>query len=191
MQPPVFDAARPDLWRPVRMDKSGVAGPTRAQARGPAWRKTSHAYYLPSWVDPTNVEQRIVEAGHHLPWMASVQGWASLRWQEARWFDGRTDGGRAELPVPIAVLHGSIREQAGIAVTSEFIPPRDRIVVDGLPVTVPVCALAFEMRYAATPRDAARAFALAAAADLVPPMRCTNTWSCCTTGSASRSSARP
>lgn len=167
MQPPAFDAVRPGLWRPLRVDQNGEAGPTRAQARGPGWRKTSHAYYLPSWVDRTNVEQRIVEAGHDLPWMASVQGWASLRWQEALWFDGRAHGGRTELPVPIAVLHGSIREQSGIAVTSEFIPPRDRIVVDGLPVTVPVCALAFEMRYAATPRDAARAFALAAAADLV------------------------
>jgi hypothetical protein len=113
------------------------------------------------------VEQRIVEAGHHLSGLASVQGWAALRWQGALWFDGRADGGRTELAVPVAVLHGKIRSQPGIEVTSEFIPPRDRIVVDGLPVTVPVCALAFEMRYAATPRDAARAFALAAAADLV------------------------
>ena len=167
MQPSPFDPARPELVRPVRMDRAGKAGPTRAQARGPRWRWTSHGFYVPSWVDRSVVEQRIVEAGHHLNGMASVTGWAALAWAGALWFDGRADDRHTELPVPVAVLHGKVRSQPGIAVTSEFIPPRDRMVLDGLPITTPVCALAYEMRYAPTPRAAARAFALAAAADLV------------------------
>jgi hypothetical protein len=67
----------------------------------------------------------------------------------------------------VAVLHGKIRGQPGIRVTSEFIPLRDRAVVDGLPVTSPLCATAFEMRYAADERAAGRVMSLVAAADLV------------------------
>lgn len=148
------------------MDPTGRDGPTRAQARGRHWRRTSHGFYVPADVDGSLPEQRIVEAGHALDGLASVTGWAALRWLGALWFDGTGPDG-VELPVDVAVVHGARRSQPGIAVTSEFIPPRYRTVHDGLAVTVPVCAVAFEMRYAPDPRAAARAAGMAAAADLV------------------------
>ena len=167
MRPPAFDPARPDLVRPVRVDPSGIAGPTRAQARGRRWRRTGQGFYVPVDVDGSLPEQRIVEAGHGLDGFASVTGWAALRWMGAEWFDGRCQGGRVELPVGVAILHGALRSQPGVSMTSEFIPARDRIIVDGLPVTVPVCATSFEMRYAEDVRAAVRALGMAAAADLV------------------------
>lgn len=165
MQPPEFHPDRPGVLRPVRTDRKGEKGPTPRQARGPQWRRTSHGFYLPADADGADPDQRIVEAGHHLRGLASVTGWAALRWQSALWFDG-SDGAEV-LPVDVAVLHGKYRSQPGIAVTSEFIPPRDRHVVDGLPVTIPVCAAAFMMRYADDERAAGRALSMAAAADLV------------------------
>lgn len=167
MRPAAFDPARPDLVRPVRVDPAGIAGPTRAQARGRLWRASSHGFYVPVDVDGSRPEQRIVEAGHHLDGMASVTGWAALRWMGAGWFDGGCDGGRSQRPVQVAVVHGALRGRREVAVTSEFIPPRDRIVVDGLPVTMPVCAAAYEMRYVRGVRAAACALGMAAAADLV------------------------
>lgn len=112
-------------------------------------------------------DQRIVEAGHALHDLASVTGWAALRWMGALWFDGIAQDGVTQRPVVIAVRHGSVRSQDGIKVTSEFIPPRDRQVVDDLQVTVPVCATAYEARYAPDVRSAVRAIDMAAAADLV------------------------
>lgn len=162
---PSFAPARPGLVRPVRTDPKGERGPTRGQAQGPSWRRTSHGFDVPVDIDGTAVEQRIVEAGHYLTGMASITGWAALRWQGALWFDGGL--GPEPLPVDVAVLHGRYRSQPGIEVTSEFIPPRDRHVVDGLPMTVPVCALAFVMRYASSARAAGRALSMAASADLV------------------------
>lgn len=107
-----------------------------------------------------------MEAGHQLDGMASVTGWAALRWMGALWFDG-LNGDLEPRPVRVAVVHGALRDRPGVEMTSEFIPPRDRIVVDGLPVTVPVCATAYEMRYAPDVRASARALGMAAAADLV------------------------
>lgn len=164
-QPPEFHPERPGLVRPVRADTQGESGPTPRQLRGRQWRRTSQGFYVPSAVDGSRPEQRIVEAGHDLTELCSVTGWGSLRWQGALWFDGTT--GPDLLPVDVAVIHGKRRSQPGIAVTSEFIPPRDRRVVDGLRVTIPVCAAAFLMRYAASPRAAGRALSMAAAADLV------------------------
>lgn len=165
VQPPDFHPERQGLVRPVRADATGKRGPTPRQVRGSQWRRTSQGFYVPSDVDGSRPEQRIVEAGHELTELCSVTGWASLRWQGALWFDGTS--GHDLLPVDLAVIHGKRRSQPGIAVTSEFIPPRDREVVDGLRVTIPVCAAAFLMRYADDPRAAGRALSLAAAADLV------------------------
>lgn len=50
-----------DLVRPMRLDPTGVTGPTRGQARGPHYRQTSHGWYVPSEVDEAPVEQRILE----------------------------------------------------------------------------------------------------------------------------------
>lgn len=166
-RPPMFDAARPELVRPVAVDPKGKRGPTRGQARGPGWRPTSHGFFVPSEVDGSVPEQRIVEAGHYLTGSGAITGWAALRWQGALWFSGREDDGVTLRPVRLAVFHHALREQPGIAVTSEFVTPRDRCTVDGLRVTVPVCAVAYEMRYAKDLRTAVRVLDMAAAADLV------------------------
>lgn len=150
----------------MRVDPEGLTGPTRAQARGRSWRKTSYGFYVPAEVDGDLPEQRIVEAGHDLRGSQSVTGWGALRWHGAEWFDGTSAGGDRR-PVQLAVVHGSRRSQAGIEVTSKYIPPRDRVVVDGLQVVSPVCAVGFEMRYAVDLVAAVRSFDLAAAVDLV------------------------
>ncbi|MDF1605014.1 hypothetical protein [Nocardioides sp. YIM 152315] len=167
MTPPRFDPARPRLVRPVPVEPQGLRGPTRGQARGPHWRRTSCGYYVPADVDGDLVEQRIVEAGHHVSPDTAVTGWASLRWQGATWFDGLGGDGRTPLAVQLTSIRRSVREQPGIAVTGECIPPPFRTVVDGLQVVVPVSAVAFEMRYADHLVAAVRAFDMAAAADLV------------------------
>jgi hypothetical protein len=42
--------SRPGLVLPVAIDPSGREGPTKAQARGPHWRRTSRGLYVPSAV---------------------------------------------------------------------------------------------------------------------------------------------
>lgn len=167
MWPPPFDPARPQLVRPVRVDRAGLTGPTRAQARTARWRRTSRGFYVPSEVNRDHVEQRIVEAAHFLSPASALTGWAALRWHGAPWFDGRADGGTSERAVTVTAVRNAVRSRAGVAVTSECIPPRDRMVVDGLRVVTPVCAVAYEMRYADSVVAAVRAFDMAAAADLV------------------------
>ncbi|GAA4740020.1 hypothetical protein GCM10023350_25570 [Nocardioides endophyticus] len=165
-EPPPYDVGRAPLVRPVRIDPLGRAGPTRAQARGPRWRRTGQGFYVPADVDATLPAQRILEASHDLRGSQSVTGWAALHWHGAFWLDGFDAPGRPA-PVKIAVVHGSRRPQLGVEVTSEFIPPKERQTVGGLQVVSPRCAVAFEMRYAPTPVAAVRAFDMAAAADLV------------------------
>lgn len=165
-EPPPYDVALPPLVRPMRVDPEGLTGPTRAQARGRGWRRTGQGFYVPAGVDGSTPGQRILEAGHDLHGSQSVTGWAALHWQGALWLDGVSSTGGSG-PVTIAVVHGSRRSQQGVHVTSEFIPPRERVEVGGLRVVTPRCAVAFEMRYAQTLVDAVRAFDMAAAADLV------------------------
>jgi hypothetical protein len=120
---------------------------------------------VPARVDAHLPEQRIVEAAAVLPAIGAVTGWGALRWLGATWFDGLTVDGRAERPVCLAA--DDIRKPANAVLSEERLPLRHMVEVDGLMVVVPVWALAFEMRYASSVREAAVAFAMAAAADLV------------------------
>jgi hypothetical protein len=162
-----FDPARPGLWVPVRIDPGGVTGPTENQARGPGWRRTSRGYYLPADVSDDDPEQRIVEAGHLLPPTGGVTGWAALRWQGGTWFGGLRNDGETRRPVVLSVIHGEIRSQPGIQVSSERQTQGEFEVIDGLRVTNPVRSVLFEMRYADNLRDAVVALDMAAADDLV------------------------
>ena len=99
-EPPPFHPHRPGLVRPVRIDPAGVTGPTRAQARGPHWRKTARGFYVPATVPADEPQQRIVEASALLRPGEGVTGWAALHWLRARWFDGAVADG-SELPVPL------------------------------------------------------------------------------------------
>ncbi|GAW51791.1 MULTISPECIES: hypothetical protein [unclassified Nocardioides] len=139
-----------DVVVPVRVDPAGRTGPTPDQARGPHWRRTSRGFYVPADVDPTTVEQRIVEAAVALPdtW-GGVTGWAALAWAGAVWFDGSPWGGGTVRPVTLAVGgNRTIRSQSGFATSEERLLPGDLVVVDGLRVTRPVRSVCFEMRYA-------------------------------------------
>ncbi|WP_205472144.1 hypothetical protein [Nocardioides sp. SYSU D00038] len=158
---------RHEVVVPVRRDPRGRSGPTRGQAVGAGWRRTSRGFYVPATVDPSLPEQRIVEAGVLVPAYGGVTGWAALRWSGAAWFDGTRPGGVGPRPVSIAVTHDEIRPQPGVAVSSERLPPHDLTVVDGLPVTTSVRSLTFEMRYAPDDRRAVVAMDMAAHADLV------------------------
>ena len=166
-RPPPFHPNRPTLVAPVCVDPSGRAGPTRGQAAGPHWRKTSHGLYVPA-DGLQSIEQRIVEAGGLLPRYGAVTGWAALRWLGGRWFDGSTVQDDAGRPVDLA-LGGScdLRPQPGIAICRERWSSLDVIVIDGLRVTIPVRSAAFAMRYAADPWEAVTVFDMAAYDDLI------------------------
>lgn len=164
---PPFHPNRPGLVRPVRLDPTGTDGPTRGQAKGRRWRRTSAGYYVPSDVDPAVVEQRIVEAAAVIPTGGgAVTGWASLRWLGGRWFDGSTPVPGTQRPVDLAMWN-DVREQPGFAVCHEGINPAEVTTVDGLPVTIAARSVCFAMRYAPNLRAAVRVFDMAAFNDLV------------------------
>src|SRR5680860_1344577 len=77
------------LVAPVPIDPSGTSGPTRGQARGRKWRESTHMLYVPSFVDATVPEQRIIEKSMLLGSDGAVTGWAACRQHGANFFDGR------------------------------------------------------------------------------------------------------
>ncbi|MDO9456071.1 hypothetical protein, partial [Nocardioides sp.] len=131
---------------PVR---AGGDGPTRKRARGPGYRRTSQGFYVPSSVSTDDVDQRIVEASVVVTSHHAITGWAALRWQGGRWFDGLTASGE-KLPVVICVGTGNTRRQPGIDVTGEGPSTEYARWVDGLRVMDPRLAVSFQMRYAPT-----------------------------------------
>lgn len=165
--PPDFHPLRPGLVRPVPIDPLGEYGPTRAQARGKRWRRTSRGLVIPARFPPEPVEQRIVEAAEVLPVEGYVTGWAALRWHGLAGLDGVGPGGDRELPVPLLVPDHRIRTQPGVLITSERMTRDDRGFLDGLPVTSAVRSLCYEMRYASSLVEAVTLMDLAADADLV------------------------
>lgn len=159
-------AQRPTLVAPVRVDPTGTRGPTRGEARGPRWRRTSHGLYVPSDVEVTD-EQQILEAAAVLPRHGAVTGWAALRWLGARWFTGEVPGSGKRRAVDLAIARSSdIRQQSGIRTCQEPWTPYDVVVVDGVPVTVPVRSVSFAMRYASSLWAAVTAADMAAYDDL-------------------------
>ncbi|HVX55110.1 hypothetical protein [Nocardioides sp.] len=159
--PPAFSTARPGLVRPVTLDRSGVGGPTPRQARGRRWRRVAHGRYVPSWVDATDVDQRIVEAASVLPAHGAITGWAALRWSGVGWYDDATR------PIPVVVPDHCLAPRAGLLISEEQLAPKDLTVVEELPCTTLPRAVCFEMRFAPDLRSAVRHLDLAAAADLV------------------------
>jgi hypothetical protein len=148
----------------VRVDPSGLAGPTPGRARGPDWRRTSQGLYVPAEVELTT-EQRIVEAAAVLGVDEAVTGWAALRWVGAAWFDG-TAGPTALRDVPLLAR----RDRAappGAAVSQEFLHPDEITTVDGVPITRAVRSVVHEMRFARAIGDAVVALDMACYSDLV------------------------
>ena len=122
---------------------------------------------MPSEVDGSSPEQRIVEAAAVLPAYGGVTGWAALRWWGGAWFDGLAGGGRSLLPVTLAVAACDIRPQPGIAVSEEGLDPEQLTSCDGLRVTTVSRSILFEMRYARDKREAAVFLSMAAYSDLI------------------------
>jgi hypothetical protein len=161
----VNDDVRAGLVRPVRLDPAGRSGPTRGQARGPRWRRSSHGFYVPSSVDRRDVEQRILEASVVVPPGCAITGWAALRWLGARWFSGVGVSGELE-PVTVLVGTHDIRPQPGIAICAEGTGPDNIVRVDGVSVTLPAWSTAFLMRRLGNRREGVVAMDMAAYADL-------------------------
>ena len=158
---------RPDgLFAPVRVDPSGLLGPTPNQARGSRWRQTSPGRHVPAWVDSSVVEQRIFEQGHRIKKHGAVGGWSALRWYGARYFDG-TDG-RGELRPVYLVLCGShLRPDPRVHLDHSTLAQTERVQVAGIWCTTVQRALFDVMRHARGLREAVVAMDMTAAARLI------------------------
>lgn len=132
------------LISPARIGAPG--GPTPAEARGYEWVRTSRWLYVPSHVDRSVPEQRIVEVAARLPEGAAVTGWAALRMHGAGYFDGLGVDGKTRLSVHVSLGAHNIRQGAGFTVTREPLDPSEVAVVQGVPCTVVPRALFDEQR---------------------------------------------
>jgi hypothetical protein len=155
----------------VRVDLAGVAGPTRAQAAGSRWRQTSIGLYVPSSVDESVVEQRILEQASRMRRYGAVTAWAALRWHGAAFFDGTTDGGRTRLPVPLVVGRSRLRPDPRVSMSEEQLAPSERVLVDDVWVTTVQRALFDEVRRTRSVWAAVVAIEMAAAARLISVRR--------------------
>lgn len=158
---------RPDgLVRPLRV---GEGFPTAVDVRNPAnWRRVAYGWYVPAAVDGSIVEQRIVEQSVRLPEFGAVSGWASLRWRGATFFDGRAEGGRIELPVPLVVGGAqSLRPHPAIMTSQERLLWEEFESVGGLACTIPARALFDEIRRTRSLVQGVTAVDMAAAAKLI------------------------
>lgn len=156
------------LVRPVRVDPAGQEGPTKAQAVGPHWRRTSRNLYVPVTVDGGVPEQRIVEQAARVAPHGVVTGWAACRLLGARYFDGLEPDGRTPRPVLAIPGPGSrTRSGAEIVVTREPLRADEIYLRAGIRVTEPRRALFDEMRQHEDWREATVAFDMMAAAGLV------------------------
>jgi len=161
---PVCDPPR-DLFRPVRVDRAGVTGPTRSQARGPEWRHVARGWYVPSYVDPDLPEQRVVEAAVLLPAGAAMTGWASARMQGATFLDGLLPDGRTQVAVPFAIpMETNPRHRDGVKCLRSPLEPSDITVFQGVPCTIPERAAFDAMRSASDVREAVVALEMMIAA---------------------------
>ena len=151
---------------PVGVDPSGVHGPTRWEAAGSEWRRSSRGRYVPAYVEQTPM-QRVAEAGVLVPRFGAVTGWAALAWQRGWWFSGLLGDGVTFAPVPIAISRHWIRPQEGILLCEERLDPREFVVVDGLRITNSARSVCFAMRYALNLESAVIALDMAAYHDLV------------------------
>lgn len=154
------------LVRPVRRDPTGVSGPTRGQARGSRWRSTSYGWYVPTDTNAGSVEQRILEQSVKATGYGAISGWASLRWQGARYFTGEEFG--EVLPVPILRAHGGHFEREGDSrISREQLRPSELMTAADVTCTIPARAAFDEMRRCGDLRSAVVALDMTLAAGLL------------------------
>lgn len=136
----------PRLTWPTPLDPTGRAGPTRGQARGPRWRRTSYGLYVPSTVDASIVEQRIVEAAVRIGDRGAVTGWAALRMHGAGYVDGSAPDARTALRVPLLVGAGWAHSDARSVASRAALAEHDVVLRHGVRVTRVERALLDELR---------------------------------------------
>jgi hypothetical protein len=157
-----------NLVRPVRLDPSGVTGPTRGQARGEKWRRTGHGWYVPAHVLDVRPEQRVLEQSVRLPPGGAITGWAACRLWQANFFDGLFTDGRTRMPVPLVIgPDNHIRSDRHITVSRERLVAEEVVVRFGIPCVRELRALFDAMRFAPDRREAVVAMDMMAAALLV------------------------
>jgi len=163
------ECTRPDgLVRPVRVDSTGVDGPTKRRAEGSAWRQTSAGRYVPARVDHAHVEQRILEQASRLRAYGAVTAWAALRWRGAAFFSGEDMKGR-QLPVPLVIGTAHLRPDSRVSISQEQIAPDEIEDVAGIRCSTVARALFDEVRRVAllSEREAVVAVDMTAAARLI------------------------
>lgn len=126
------------LIRPARIDPKGTTGPTRGQAQGPFWRRSSPGLYVPAQAAREVVEQRILEESCRLPPRGAVTGWAALRLHGAGYLDGRSRDGATLLPVDLLLPPRSpMRPGSGILIHRDRHDSTDLTTRHGIPCTTP------------------------------------------------------
>lgn len=131
---PCLARSAPVTW-PCPVDPTGIAGPTRGEAGGPRWRRTSKGRYVPAAVDGTRPEQRVVEAYARTDGAGAVTGWAALRLHGAAYFDG---GGS---PVPLVEGRSRLRSTPQVRVLRARLCEDQVVTRRGVRCTVPERAL--------------------------------------------------
>jgi hypothetical protein len=150
------------------VDPTGTRGPTKSQAAGRGWRRTSKGLHVPAHVDGTVPEQRVVEQAARLQAGDAVTGWGALRLHGARFFDGRRLDGVTPSPVPVVSgPEGRVRCGGDVWVSREPLDASEVEVRCGVPVTTVERALFDEMRRVVDWRESVVAMDMAAAAGLV------------------------
>lgn len=157
-----------DLVRPSRLDPTGLSGPTRGQAQGDRWRRTSHGWYVRAEVDGSRPEQRILEQAVRVDDRGAITGWAGMRWRGATYFDGTSGCGRDLLPVPILRRSGARAErEVHAAISRGQLALSERELVHGIWCATVQRSLFDRMRFQPTCRVAVVDLDMAAAAGLI------------------------
>lgn len=154
------------LVRPVPIDPTGAAGPTKRQAAGPRWRRTSQGLYVPVDVTDDLPEQRILEQSMRLPDGGAVTGWAACRLWRGNFFDGLGRDGRTRLPVPLALGDGHVRGDARVRLAHEPLVADEVIARYEIPCCTIQRAVFDALRLAPDDREAVVVLDMAAAAAL-------------------------
>jgi hypothetical protein len=156
-----------DLVVPVRVDPTGVRGPTKAQASGPHYRQTSAGLYVPGEVDESVVEQRILEQGQRIRSFGAVTGWAALRWHGVRYCDGLTGQEEGRRPVPLVVGRNPLRPDSRVTVGGSQLARSERLHRRGIWITTVQRALFDELRFMTSLREAVVLLDMVAAARVI------------------------
>lgn len=118
---------------------------------------------VPTHVDGTRPEQRILEQSVRVRERGAVTGWAALRLHGAAFFDGLGPDGRTLLPVPLTEGDGRLRWTSSTTVSRSRLDAGDVTVRHGIRCTVPERAVVDAVLTAPEPRAAVVAIDMACA----------------------------